>query len=86
MSNHYLTTQALLASEEAEEILFALALRSKQKNLGKERQERTTQLGKHLNVQFEKAFGWCQMDRMKHWRKGIKSVNIKLYDTAPPED
>jgi hypothetical protein len=74
------------SSEDAETVLFALALRSKQKGLSPEQAERAVQLGKYLNVRFETAFGWMKYDRMKHMRRPIKSVNIKVYDIAPEGD
>jgi hypothetical protein len=74
-----------ISSEDAELILFALALRSKQKGLSAEESAKAADLSKYLNVKFEQSFGWCQFDRTKSNRKPIKHVTIKLYDVAPEE-
>ena len=74
-----------ISSRDAEEILFALAMRSKQRSLGWEQEQHTTGLGTALNATFEEHFGWDKYDRLKHMRKPIKSVSIKCYDVAPNE-
>ena len=60
-------------SEEAEEILFALALRAKQTGI---RRERPVDIGNRLNDAFTKTFGWDVFDRMSDFQEGIKRVQI----------
>ena len=76
-----------IESGEAETILFALGLRSKQTKIqGTELVNDAIQLGERLNKTFERAFGWQEYDRMKHYRKPIKRVTITVYDYPPGEE
>jgi len=75
-----------ISSEEAENILFALTLRSKQSKLSSVRQDETVELGKSLDGTFAQAFGWDKsIDRMNLMRRPIKNVSIKCYDLSPHE-
>jgi hypothetical protein len=77
--------QIELTSEEAQALLFAVALRSKQRGLNALVQNDALQLGERLNNAFEKQFRWDEYDRMKHYRRPIKGVSIKCYDFPPQE-
>jgi hypothetical protein len=72
-------------SEEAETILFSLAMRSRQKNLIPLLQQEVVTIGKKLDDIFTQEFGWGKTDRMKSYRTRIKSVSIKGFD-LPPTD
>jgi len=72
-------------SREAEMILFALAMRSKQSKLSIGQASEAIATGNHLNGVFEHSFGWTPLDRMAHYRKPIKRVTITCYD-LPPHD
>ncbi len=75
-----------ITSKEAETILFSLAMRSKQKRLSAQETNEVVSLGNALDHWFANEFGWNKnINRMKHYRRPIKSVNIKCYD-FPPED
>jgi hypothetical protein len=72
-----------VTSNEAEIILFALALRSKQSKLSQNGIDDAVSLSERLNRTFEQAFGWTQFDRTAHNRKPIKRVSITCYDYPP---
>jgi hypothetical protein len=75
-----------ISSEDAETILFALTLRSKQKSANPILQNEAIALGESLDSQFAKQFGWdASINRMAHYRRPIKSVSIKCYDFPPTE-
>lgn len=73
-----------VTSTEAETILFALALRSKQSKLPPQLTGEAVTLSERLNKSFEQSFGWMTYDRTSHNRKPIKRVSITTYD-FPPE-
>lgn len=73
-----------ITSAEAETILFALALRSKQSKLSPQMAGEAVNLSERLNKSFEQSFGWMTYDRTAHNRKPIKRVSITCYD-FPPE-
>lgn len=77
--------QIHLTERDAEEILFALALRSKQAKLSIMQQAEAINIGRNLDKQFTAAFGWAEFDRMSHYRKPIKRVTITCYDFPPTE-
>lgn len=73
-----------LTSQEAEMVLFALTLRSKQKGLHPNAQSEAHALGERFDRAFTAAFGWdASIDRMKLNRRPIKHVSLKCYDLAP---
>ena len=74
-----------VTSNEAETILFALAMRSKQKGIHYTQEQEAVSIGERLNNTFESAFGWTPWDRMKANRRPFKSVNIRCYDLPPVE-
>ena len=74
-----------LTMEEAEEVLFALALRSKQSRLSPLGQRTALAIGERLDHLFTAYFGWDKHDRMAHMRKPIKRVTVTTYD-YPPRD
>lgn len=79
-----MSMEITISSREAEEILFALALRSKQKGLTPVLASNAHALGQYLDEVFAEHFGWDKsIDRTAHWRLPIKSVNIKTYELAP---
>jgi len=68
-----------VTTEEAEEILFSMALRSKQKNLPPQMQEDTAALAARMEEVFVKTFGWdSSIKRISEWRDKFKNVNINL--------
>lgn len=73
-----------ITSTEAETILFALALRSKQTKLPPQLIGEAVTISERLNKSFEQSFGWQSYDRTKHYRKPLKRVSITTYD-YPPE-
>ena len=72
-----------VTSKEAEMILFAIALRSKQAGISEQAQKDALEVGEHLNDMFEEAFGWDHFNRMAHTRKPIKRVTVTCYDYPP---
>jgi hypothetical protein len=72
-----------ISDNDAETILFALALRSKQAKLNPSLAEDARGLGEYLNKEFVKQMGWADLDQMNQWCKPIKRVSIKLYDFPP---
>ena len=73
-------------SDEAETILFALALRAKQSKLSPHQANEALELGRSLDKQFAEWFGWDKtIDRMKLNTRPIKRVTITFYD-YPPKD
>jgi hypothetical protein len=72
-----------ISSEEAEMILYALALRANQKKVDVEMQKQAIDIGCYLNEKFEEAFDWRKFNRMKHHDSYMKSVSLKCYDIAP---
>ena len=72
-----------VSSNEAEMILFALALRSKQSKLSPQMASEAVDLSKRLNTCFEQSFGWDSFDRTAHYRKPLKRVSLTCYDYAP---
>ena len=72
-----------ITSEEAETILFALALRSKQSRLAPQLAREAVNLSERMNGSFEHSFGWDHYDRTKHYRTPIKRVSITTYDYPP---
>ncbi len=76
-----------ITSDEAENLLFALVLRSKQNKLSLLRQNETIALGKKLESTFVETFGWYKnVDRIRNLRHPIKNVLVRYYDIAPPEE
>jgi hypothetical protein len=74
-----------ISDNDAETILFALALRSKQAKLSPSRAEDARGLGEYLNLEFTKQMDWTDFDRMAHMRHPIKRVSVTFYD-YPPND
>lgn len=72
-----------LSSSEAETILFALTLRSKQRQIGDALQGEALSIGDRLNQAFERTFGWMKYDRMRANREKIKHVSLTRYDLPP---
>lgn len=72
-----------ITSEQAENLLFALVLRSKQNknNRGME----AFDLAQRFNSIFESVFGWDILDRITAMARPIKNVSLKFYD-LPPKD
>jgi len=82
-----LTIPVVLTSDQAEMVLFSLALRSKQAKLSTTRQDEALAVGQYLDKVFTAHFGWDgTIDRMKLMRHPLKSVNLRFYDLPPKED
>ena len=76
-----MTVTLEITSKEAETILFALAMRSKQKGLSWSQSAEAIGLAQYLDETFTSAFGWdASIDRVGHYRYPIKSVNIRCFD------
>ena len=75
-----------ISSDEAELILYLLAIRSRQTRVHDNQQREAVALGNRLDAQFAAAFGWDKtIDRIKHTRKLVKSMTVKAFD-LPPND
>jgi hypothetical protein len=73
-----------ISSEEAETILFALVLRSKQKNLHYTQKQQAIDIALRLEKEFIAQFKWdSRIERIPRMSYPIKHVTIKCYDFPP---
>jgi hypothetical protein len=73
-----------LSSNEAEDILYALVLRSRQSKVSEMRQNEAVSLAHNLDKQFAKQLGWdTTIDRVTSRRKQMKRVSVTFYDYPP---
>jgi hypothetical protein len=73
-------------SDDAEMLVFACALRYRQKGLDKASAEKARKVGEKIAKQAGTLFGWdqkCAAVMFKKRALGIKSVNIRNFDIAP---
>jgi hypothetical protein len=80
------TIKLELSSDDAELLIFALALAHRQTKVGVDRMVQTQSIAEQIAVKAGECFGWFDGGKDMFMRRvrPIKNVSIRLYD-IPPE-